>query len=89
MASIYDYVSRIEETCGQESNFIVFLKYERSKEAIEKILKKSELERSISSIIYDLKFNGAYIRLYSSGKILIKNIKEKETLLKILHELLL
>ncbi|MEM0216690.1 MAG: hypothetical protein QXK78_07510 [Candidatus Bathyarchaeia archaeon] len=89
MNSIYEYVSRIEETCGQESNFVVFLKYERSREAIEKILKKSELQRSISSIIYDLKFKGASLRLYSSGKILIKNVKEKETLLKVLSELLL
>ncbi|MBC7130018.1 hypothetical protein H5T51_02205 [Candidatus Bathyarchaeota archaeon] len=89
MASLDDYVSRIEETCGEERHFIVFLKYERSKEAIDKILKRAKLERSISNIIYELNFDGISLRVYSSGKILVKNIKEKDVLLKALSKLLL
>lgn len=89
MANLDYYISRIEETCGEEHHYIIFLKYERSKEAIEKILKRTKLERSIASIIYEVKFNDILLRVYSSGKILMQNIKDKETLMKILSDLLL
>lgn len=89
MATVEEYVSRIEETCGEEKHFIVFLKYEKKKEAINKILAKTKMEKSISSIIFELNFKGLPIRVYSSGKILFKNIKDKTALTNILSELLI
>jgi ribonuclease HIII len=89
MATIEDYVSKIEETCGEERHFIAFLKYERKSEAIKKILEKAKIEKSISSIIFELTFKGISMRVYTSGKVLFKNLKDKNTLLKILSELLL
>jgi len=39
MLSIEDYVARIEETCGEERDFIVIFKYDKKDEAVAKILK--------------------------------------------------
>lgn len=88
MATVEDYISRIEETCGEEKHFIVLLKYERKDEAIAKILKKAKVEKAISSIIFEATFKGNPLRIYTSGKILAKNIKDKKTLLSVLSELL-
>lgn len=89
MATVEEYVSRIEETCGEERHFIVFLKYEQKDEAIKKILEKAKIEKSISSIIFELTFKDISMRVYTSGKVLFKNLKDKNTLLNILSELLL
>lgn len=80
--AIETYVARIEETCGEKKDFIVVLKYEKKDEAINKILQKAKLLRSVANIIYDLEFQKATLRLYKNGKIIIKNVnnrKEVET----------
>ncbi|RLG93378.1 hypothetical protein DRO34_00410 [Candidatus Bathyarchaeota archaeon] len=72
------YVARIEETCGAEKDFVVVLKYEKKDEAINKILRKVKLIRSVANIIYDLEFQKATLRLYKNGKIIIKNVKNRK-----------
>lgn len=89
MVTIEDYVARIEETCGEEKDFIVILKYDKKEEAINKILKKAKIEKSISSIIFELSFKGVSFRLYGTGKAIFRNIKEKSVLLSVLTDLLL
>ena len=80
-----DYIARIEETCGEEKDFVVVLKYDTLSEAMNKILQKATLIHSVSNIIFDLKFKNASFRLYKNGKIIFKKLKDKkevETLLK-------
>ncbi|MEM2117706.1 MAG: hypothetical protein QW386_01645 [Candidatus Bathyarchaeia archaeon] len=89
MASVEDYVARIEETCGEEKQFIVLFRYERKEEAIAKVLKKAKTERSISSIIVELTFKNVSFRLYGTGKAIFRNLKDKTELRNILIELLL
>jgi hypothetical protein len=89
MVKIEDYVARIEETCGEERDFIVILKYDRKEEAINKILKKAKVERSISAIIFELSFKGVSFRLYGTGKAIFRNLKDKSALQNILSDLLL
>ncbi|MEM3458308.1 MAG: hypothetical protein QXN36_06090 [Candidatus Bathyarchaeia archaeon] len=89
MASVEDYVARIEETCGEEKQFIVLFRYERKEEAIAKILKKAKTERSVSSIIFELTFKNVSFRLYGTGKAIFRNLKDKTELRNILIELLL
>ncbi|MEM3695979.1 MAG: hypothetical protein QXQ94_00540 [Candidatus Bathyarchaeia archaeon] len=89
MVSVEDYVARIEETCGEERDFIVILKYERKEEAINKILKRAKIEKSISSIIFELTFKGVSFRLYGTGKAIFRNLKDKNVLQSILSDLLL
>jgi hypothetical protein len=89
MVSIEDYVARIEETCGEERDFIVIFKYDKKEEAIAKILKKAKIEKSISAIIFELTFKNVSFRLYGTGKAIFRNLKEKSELQNVLVDLLL
>ena len=89
MATVDDYVSRIEGTCGAESDVIVVLKYEKKDEAISNILKKATLKNTIAGIIFELTFQDASFRLYSNGKAIFRGIKSKQELNQLLANLLL
>jgi ribonuclease HIII len=89
MATLDDFVSRIEGTCGAESDVIVVLKYEKKDEAIANILKKATLKNTIAGIIFELTFQETSIRLYSSGKAIFRSIKNREELNNLLANLLL
>ncbi|MGQ9625027.1 MAG: hypothetical protein ACUVUF_06250 [Candidatus Bathycorpusculaceae bacterium] len=89
MTPIEDYVARIEETCGKERDFIVIFKYEKKDEAIAKILKKAKIQKSISSIIFELTFKNVSFRLYGTGKAIFRNLKDKSALQDVLVDLLL
>ena len=89
MVTVEDYVARIEGTCGQDKDVIVIFKYDKKDEAIAKILGKAKVEKSISSIIFELKFEGYSFRLYGTGKAIFRSIKDKDELQKGLIDLLL
>ena len=89
MATVEDYVARVEGTCGAEKDVIVTFKYERKEEALANILKKATLKNSLSGIIFELTFEGRTFRVYSSGKAIFRSIKNKEELNSILAALLL
>jgi ribonuclease HIII len=84
-----DYIARIEGTCGAESDIIVVLKFEKKDQALEKILKKATLSNTVAGMIYDITFREYSFRAYASGKIIFRGIQSKQTLNKILAELLL
>ncbi len=89
MSTVEDYVARIEETCGEEKQFVVIFKYNSKNQAIAKILKKAKAEKSISRIIFDLTFGNVSFRLYGTGKAIFRNLKDKKELQKVLADLLL
>ena len=89
MATIEDYVARVEGTCGAEKDVIVTFKYEKKDEAIQNILKKATLKNSLQGIIYELTFQGISFRVYSSGKAIFRSVKNREELNKLLAALLL
>jgi precorrin-6B methylase 1 len=89
MATVEDYVARIEETCGEERDLIVVFKYDKKTEAIAKILKKAKIEKSISSIIFELTYKDVSFRLYGTGKAIFRNLKDKNQLQNVLIDLLL
>ena len=89
MSTVEDYVARIEETCGEEKQFVVIFKYNLKNQAIAKILNKAELQKSISRIIFELTFGEVSFRLYGTGKAIFRNLKDKEELRKVLADLLL
>ena len=89
MATLEDYIARIEETCGEEKNFIVIFKYNKKDEAIAKILKKTKKVKSISNIIFELTFKNTSFRLYGTGKAIFRGLKEKSELNALLADLLL
>jgi len=89
MSTVEDYVARIEETCGEEKDYIVIFKYDLRDQAIAKILNKAKMEKSISRIIFELTFEKISFRLYGTGKAIFRNLKDKEELQKVLANLLL
>jgi hypothetical protein len=89
MVTIEDYVARIEGTCGEDKDIIVIFKYDKKDEAIAKILKKANLKKSISSIIFELTFQNISFRLYGTGKAIFRNLKDKSELQNVLTDLLL
>jgi TATA-box binding protein (TBP) (component of TFIID and TFIIIB) len=89
MATVEDFVSRIEGTCGAEKDLIVIFKYDKKAEAVARILKKAKLKNSLSGIIFELAFRDISFRVYSSGKAIFRGIKSKEALHEILAALLL
>jgi hypothetical protein len=89
MATVEDYVARIEGTCGEEKDVIVVFKYDKKDEAIARILKKATLKKTIAGIIYELTFQDYSFRLYASGKAIFRSIKNKQELNSILANLLL
>ena len=89
MATVDDYVARIEGTCGEEKDIIVIFKYDKKDEAIKNILKKAQMKNTIAGIIFELTFQDISFRIYASGKAIFRSIKSKEALYKILSALLL
>jgi ribonuclease HIII len=89
MATIEDYVSRIEGTCGAEKDVIVVFKYEKKDEAIANILKKAQVKNKIAGIIFELTFQDTSFRLYTSGKAIFRSIKNRQELNDLLASLLL
>lgn len=89
MATLEDYIARIEETCGEEKNFIVIFKYGKKDEVIAKILKKAKKEKSISTIIFELTFKHISFRLYGTGKAIFRGLKSKDDLRNLLSDLLM
>ena len=89
MLKLEDYVARVENTCGEEKSVIVTFKYGKKTEIIKKILERAEIKRSLAGIIYELSYQGKSFRLFSGGKVIFKKIKKKETISKVLEELIL
>ena len=89
METVQDYVSRIEGTCGEEKDVIVIFKYDKKDDAINRILKKAKLKRSLSGIVFEMVFRDVSFRVYTSGKAIFRSIKSKEAMQEILAHLLL
>ena len=89
MATVEDFVARIEGTCGEEKDVIVVFKYDKKDEAIANILKKAEVKNKIAGIIFELTFQNTSFRLYTSGKAIFRSIKNKQELNSLLANLLL
>ncbi len=89
MSAIDDYVARIEGTCGAEKDVVVVLKFDKKDEAMAKINKTAKLKNSLAGMIFDFSFQDASFRVYSSGKIIFKGVKNREELNKLLAALLL
>jgi len=87
-AVIKKYVANVEEACGEEKDVIVMLKYEKRDEAIKKILNKAKVVKTLAGIAYDINFGDKSMRLYRTGKLLMKKLKDKREAEEILKQLL-
>lgn len=85
---LQEYVSRLEEACGEGHDFIVILKYAKREEAIKRILEKSKVERALSGVLTKARYKGKEISVFITGKLILKGLEGRETAEKILEELL-
>ena len=85
---IKEYVTYIEETCGEEKDIVAILKYELKEEALKKFLEKGKLIKSIGDVVYEISFEDKVMRVYRTGKILMKNFEDKEEAKKFLNTIL-
>jgi len=83
-----EYVSRIEEACGEGRDFIVILKYAKREEAVRRILEKCKIERTFSKVMMMGKYKNKEISVFITGKLILKGLKGKKEAEEILEELL-
>ena len=83
-------MSRIEEACGEgeEKDFIVILKYAKREEAMEKILEKCKVERTLSGVLTKGRYKDKEVSVFRTGKLIIKGLEERREAEEILEELL-
>ena len=83
-----EYVSRIEEACGEGRDFIVILKHAKREEAVRKILEKCKIERTFSKVMMMGKYKDKDISVFITGKLILKGLKGRKEAEEILEELL-
>ena len=88
MVNLDYYVARIEGTCGKDKDVIVTFKYDKKDEATKKILEKADVKKSIARIVFELTFKNFSFRLYGSGKVMFRGLKDRDELNTLLSELL-
>ena len=83
-----EYVSRIEEACGEGRDFIIILKHAKREEALKKILQKIEIERTLSNVMTKGKYEDKEISVFVTGKLTIKGLRGREEAEEVLGKLL-
>ena len=83
-----EYVSRIEEACGEGRDFIVILKYAKREDAVRRILEKCKIERTFSKVMTMGKYKGKNISVFITGKLILKGLKGRKEAEEILEGLL-
>lgn len=82
------YVSRIEEACGEKGDYIVILRYDKQGEAMKRILSRCEVEKTISGIMIKAAYRELSLTLFTTGKILLRGVKDRAEVERFLTELL-
>ncbi|MFW6111344.1 MAG: hypothetical protein ACOC6H_04830, partial [Thermoproteota archaeon] len=76
--AVKEYVSRMEEACGEGRDFIILLRPDKREQAIQRILDKCEEERSLSGVMTKVKYNDIKLSVFVTGKIIMKDLTGKE-----------
>jgi ribonuclease HIII len=80
-----EYVSRMDEACGEGKEFIVTLKYSKRSEVLKRILQKCVTKQNLSGILIKGKFKDKEVSIFKTGKLVIREFqgrKEAETFLE-------
>jgi hypothetical protein len=89
MSTIEDYVARIEGICGADKNVVIVLKDENKDIATDSILKRCDAKKSVSSYMFELKFQNVTFHFFISGRLVLRGVKNRRELNRILAALLL
>lgn len=83
-----EYVSKIDEACGEGRDFIVTLKYDKRDEALKKMLKKCRVTQSISGILSRGKYKNKEVSIFRTGKLVIREFSDRAEAESFLEEIL-
>jgi hypothetical protein len=83
-----EYVSRIEEACGEGRDFIIILKYAKREDAIRRILEKCEVGRSLKGVLTRAKYKDKEVSVFITGKLILKGLNGRKSAEKMLENLL-
>lgn len=84
--SVREYVKNIEETCGDEREYVVILKHDKQEEALQKIVDKGKVLSTVAGALIKVKYKNKDLRMVGN-KILIKNIQSIDEAKDLLNEL--
>ncbi len=83
-----DYIAKIEKLCGAKRDYVILLKYGAKDEAIKKILDRVDELMLKTGVMKKARHRGREIRVFATGKLIIKDVEDEEEVKSILEELL-
>lgn len=82
-----EYVSKIDEACGEGKEFIITLRYDKREEALKKVLGKCHLDKTIAGILTKGKYKDKDVSIFRSGKLVVRQFHGREEAESFLEEL--
>ena len=80
-----EYVSRVDEACGEGREFIVTLKYSNREEVMKRVIQKCVTKQNLSGILIKGKYKEKEVSVFKTGKLVIREFHgrmEAETFLE-------
>ena len=75
-----DVVGHIDDTCGQDKDFILLLKQDAKAAASDKIRAALTVDRRIGEIMLQGRINGVEATFFCNGKLILKGLGSREAL---------
>lgn len=82
-----EFVGHVDDTCGQEKDFIILLRQERKEEAIGLIREAMTVDRQIGNIMLQGSLRGVEATFFCNGKLILKGLGSRENLERFLKAL--
>jgi hypothetical protein len=89
LSSVKDFVASVGGICGAETEVIVNLKPENREAVLSTIKSRCRLKKSTANFMLELEFGPVTFRLFMSGKLIFRGVKDRADLDRMLAALLL
>ena len=83
-----EYVSKIDEACGEGKEFIITLKYSKRDEVLKSSLQKCSVKQDLSGILTKGIYKDKEISIFRTGKLVIKEFNGRKEVESFLEDLL-
>ena len=83
-----EYVSRMDEACGEGREFIVTLKYSKRAEVMKRVLQKCVIKQNFSGILIKGKFKEKEVSIFKTGKFVIREFQGRTEAESFLEDLI-
>ena len=83
-----EYVSRMDEACGEGREFIITLKYSKRAEVMKRILQKCVTKQNLAGILIKGKFKEKEVSIFKTGKLVIREFHGRTEAVTFLEDLI-